>query len=477
MVAVPTSSIRAAITFAMAAAIAGLSIGCDGGSPTQGGNPTPPVTPPVPQITDVAVRVNLDSAIIDYTLSVSGKLRFGYTVQGSGSTCTFAPVFESSTSATTQRIVLTGLIPDTGYVTCADANNQAGYGYLHSESFRSAVLPPVTLPADLVFTRLYIYSNADCSTAGPSSCQFDIVVRGTDGVEHNLTNTPNAHDFHPTWSPDGKQIAFVSDRDLFEQQLYIMNADGSNVRKITTVSANNPRWSPDGSRLAFVSKASAPSSFATGPLCIVNASGAGLTCPVASATGRVDWSPDGSRIAYNTLNYVCVFTLATSMQKCGPRLAINAAGLGPQWSPDGNWLAFSGDSSAVVHSDKLYIMRPDGTDQHRVTGALDKEYELNPEWSPNGSEILFTRSVDEGFSGYHVNRVTVANGQFTRVTNDGVHPDAGYDWSPQSMIVFSAAGPGYPVHRGLWVVRLDGLGLARLTAVTGRDLFPEWRPH
>ena len=58
----------------------------------------------------------------------------------------------------------------------------------------------------------------------------------------------------PVWSPDGKQIAFSSKRDG-SWQVYVMNADGTNVRRLTTGSANNdyPAWSPDGNYIAFSS--------------------------------------------------------------------------------------------------------------------------------------------------------------------------------------------------------------------------------
>jgi TolB protein len=68
-----------------------------------------------------------------------------------------------------------------------------------------------------------------------------------------LTNTP-AKSFSPAWSPDGKRIAFVSNREG-NREIYAMNADGSNVARLTNDLGedSSPAWSPDGKQIAFVS--------------------------------------------------------------------------------------------------------------------------------------------------------------------------------------------------------------------------------
>jgi Tol biopolymer transport system component len=73
------------------------------------------------------------------------------------------------------------------------------------------------------------------------------------GTVRNLTNNP-ADDTTPVWSPDGKQIAFASNRDG-RWQIYVMNADGSGLRRVSqsTFSDFSPTWSPDGKWLAFAS--------------------------------------------------------------------------------------------------------------------------------------------------------------------------------------------------------------------------------
>ena len=82
----------------------------------------------------------------------------------------------------------------------------------------------------------------------------DIWIMSIDGTDaHPLTNSPK-HDRHARWSPDGKWIAFESNRDG-EFQVYLIRTDGGEARKLTSLSteAQQPVWSPDGKRLAFVS--------------------------------------------------------------------------------------------------------------------------------------------------------------------------------------------------------------------------------
>ena len=69
----------------------------------------------------------------------------------------------------------------------------------------------------------------------------------------NRTNNP-ADDSTPAWSPDGKLLAFTSNRDG-RQQIYVMNADGTGLRRVSqsTVNDFSPTWSPDGNWIAFAS--------------------------------------------------------------------------------------------------------------------------------------------------------------------------------------------------------------------------------
>jgi dipeptidyl aminopeptidase/acylaminoacyl peptidase len=112
-----------------------------------------------------------------------------------------------------------------------------------------------------------------------------------------LTDTPALND-SPTWSPDGRQIAFVSERDG-NKEIYVMNADGSQPTRLTNNNTVDwfPKWSPDGKRIGFVS-------FRDGNLeiYVMNVDGSQPT-RLTNTAGRdfpPVWSPDGTQIAFNS---------------------------------------------------------------------------------------------------------------------------------------------------------------------------------
>ena len=84
------------------------------------------------------------------------------------------------------------------------------------------------------------------------------------GNEQRLTENRN-NDWDPVWSPDGKRIAFMSDRkgDVVNFDIYVMDADGGNLQNLTNHRGwdGSPSWSPDGNRIAFESDREGPRNY------------------------------------------------------------------------------------------------------------------------------------------------------------------------------------------------------------------------
>jgi Tol biopolymer transport system component len=89
----------------------------------------------------------------------------------------------------------------------------------------------------------------------------------------NLTNNP-ANDFNPAWSPDGTKIAFASEPNRRDTEIFVMNADGSGQTNLTNNPAQDgsPDWSPDGTKIAFTSNRR---SGVTYDIVVMNADGSG----------------------------------------------------------------------------------------------------------------------------------------------------------------------------------------------------------
>lgn len=160
----------------------------------------------------------------------------------------------------------------------------------------------------------------------------DLFVSRLDGSNRrNLSNNP-AIETSPTWSPSGRQIAFVSDRSHTGLgQIYICDSDGSNVRRIVKEGgdADSPSWSPDGKWIAFHWKPT----MGTYDIYLAEAAG-----------GRI-------------------FQLTTG------------GGSNPAWAPDGRHIAFQSNRTG---SNQLYIMLLDGSELRMITRQGNNS---TPAWS------------------------------------------------------------------------------------------------
>jgi len=129
---------------------------------------------------------------------------------------------------------------------------------------------------------------------------FRIFVARADGSgREQLTSQKAGSDTAPVWSPDGTRIAFVSDRDGGFPELYLMNADGTGLKRLTTNSLidANPSWSPDGTRVVFERCCEN----GTSDLFTIDVTTRAEVSVIASASSQEfdpSWSPDGTRIAY-----------------------------------------------------------------------------------------------------------------------------------------------------------------------------------
>ena len=195
--------------------------------------------------------------------------------------------------------------------------------------------------------------------------------------------TANGLSESPSWSPDGKRIAYVQESDI-----YIIDAGGGTPVRLTQTKANGaPRWSPDGARLAFSNW-----SVGSGDVFIVNADGSGLTNVTQSSASEYDpsWSPDGARLAFasrtpgtDQFAVSVVDVDGSNVKRLASLIDYPSA---PAWSPDGRQIIFSvvrlccARSLPSLLAPGLYVMNADGSSLDRLTTPPENSWDSAPVW-------------------------------------------------------------------------------------------------
>jgi TolB protein len=212
----------------------------------------------------------------------------------------------------------------------------------------------------------------------------DVWTINADGTDlTRLTRSP-PFEFDPSWSPDGAQIAYRSDRGD-ESEIWVMNANGTSQRRLTA--GLSPAWSPDGSSIAYASPGHDPNPPLSG-ISIMNVDGSGQhRVPNTDGGEYPSWSPDGKRIAFNSNLSGDHVMYIVNVDGSG-LVDLSSVGEGWQvdWSPDGRSILFTSHRDHPDNYTDVYVMRPDGSGVKRLTH--DGAY--TPAWSPDGDHIVFS---------------------------------------------------------------------------------------
>lgn len=223
-----------------------------------------------------------------------------------------------------------------------------------------------------------------------------------------LTNINDGSNRHAVWSPDGQKIAFTSMRNGHDWDIYVMNADGSGIPLRLTYDPNvdnYPVWSPDGSKIAFVSERNG-----NADIYVVNAFG-GVPTPLTNHLAedlQPDWSVDGKIVFTSSRN-------DTSGRNCAVELCdhdlyimtedgsnqtrlttlVGTSEKTPDWSPDGQWIAFTVVNLNNGNSD-IYRIRSNGQSLQNLTLETHNTQDRKPDWSPDGKYLAYVSASLEG---------------------------------------------------------------------------------
>ena len=289
-----------------------------------------------------------------------------------------------------------------------------------------------------------------------------------------LTDDP-ADDGFPVWSPDGRRIAFSSTRDG-DYNIYVMNADGSNLTQLTDDPAadQDPSWSPDGQRIAYVSLYRRHRGNYRHDLRVLNADGTEDVPLIAHSDdvlGRPSWSPDGQFIAFQKDNAGRIPQIAVMELKNRSieRLTSRFEAEYPIWSPDGQLILFSAEDRSKLYSTEVpqsdvFIVNVDGSAPTNLTD--DNGWDGSPSWSPDGRRIAFGSSRDI----YMMN----ADGSGVTQLTDDPSSDSQPSWSPDGRrIAFLSNRDG---DYNIYVMNADGSSQTQLTDFPGYIVRLNWSP-
>lgn len=323
----------------------------------------------------------------------------------------------------------------------------------------------------------------------PSDPGAGICTIRADGTDlRRLTNVDSAKsiftDKAPVWSPDGKHIAFLSNRGRDDNNLdiFVIEADGSNIRRVTHtprsptmyVQALPPQWSTDGKRLAYI-EGSTASATSIANFWVVNADGSGQRRLEIGKVpnGVFHWLSDGS-IAFLSERKGTWALYSVNARGSNIRLlmkygqAITSAAL----SPDRKRIAFSSGDSGIILYDDLYVSDADGYNVRRLTHD-PRVGAQRFAWSPDNQQIAFTVRQRSGMSSPDVIAIYVINADGTnqRKLNKHGHHNDSPAWSPDGgYIAFHSYGGAEPA--GIYVMNADGSNERFLVAGAGHA----WKP-
>jgi TolB protein len=259
----------------------------------------------------------------------------------------------------------------------------------------------------------------------------------------------------PRVSPDGRRVAFLSKRDG-ELELYLVDADGSNLRRITNTPEPESElaWSRDGSQIVVRRGTSDDGDRSI--VLIDPASGKERVLLTEKKIGSPELSPDGRRLLFTKLEFPMPSVWVMDLDGKNRRQIVH--GMGGSWSPDGTRILYTRPVLGLPPKLALFVANADGSSARQLESVAGAEY---PAWSPDGRRIAYFAKV-KGDSSARI-RLIRADGQGdTAITLHATkYHDETPSWFPDGkrLAIQSNRDGRYRVY----VIDLQGNMLANLT--------------
>lgn len=341
-----------------------------------------------------------------------------------------------------------------------------------------------------------LYPSRTATVPMPTNTLFPISVIPTETPLHQITASPTITPsplptITPTPSPSptitltppptplggASQIAFASTRSG-AVEIWLLNIDGTGLKQVTNIpeGACQPKWSPDGMRILFISPCIRNlTKYPGASLFIINADGTNLTPLPGVPGGDYDpsWSPDGSQIAFTSLRKdgvpgIFIMSLKDYSVKSLVEDETRAI-YQPAWSPNGKEIAY-------VNSDnRIWVMDVNGENRRVLTVGSGDFISNDPSWSPDGSVVIYTRTVMSDTTGSTVLMAvpySETGAQAVEVPNSDLVTDVSYSFDGYWLLFTS----WFSGNHDITLMRANGVDRHPLFIDLAYDFDPAWRP-
>jgi Tol biopolymer transport system component len=337
------------------------------------------------------------------------------------------------------------------------------------------------------FTRLTYQSGLESSPSLSPDGEF-VAYTATDGDDRdilllrvggqrpiNLTEDSPADEDHPVFSPDGRAVAFRSERA--GGGLWVMGATGESARRLTEF-GDNPSWSPDGREILFATEGESDphAREKTSELWVVPAAGGAPRKIFAGDAVQPSWSPHGHRIAFWSVAQGIRDVWTIAADGTDPQRVTDSTGVdwNPIWARDGAHLYFGSDRGGVMNPWRVAIDERSG----RLRGE-PQPINLPTSWSgelslaANERRLVYrtsemTAEIRRLPFDVRTGRVT---GPIERMFETAI-PAVGLDVTVDGWIVFRTVA----MQEDVYVMHVDRSGLRKLTDDEAKDRNPVWSP-
>ena len=313
-------------------------------------------------------------------------------------------------------------------------------------------------------------------TAGTAPGTYEDTVKA-EAIQGSVTRSATADVI-----VESDRILFMSDRTEEKPDIYIMDVDGSNVRRLTDTSVTEGQFScsPDGRCILY------DSGRGRREIMVMSTDGSGKLCllkdDVETSHSYPVWSPDGTRLVFSSYSEKEEVSDIYVMDADGANLTqltdtSELSERSPAWSPDGTKIMYS------VGNEAYYVMNVDGSNQKRL--VANARY---PKWSPDGTKIAFAP-----YSTYEIYVINADGSNRRQLTSNWYVIDDEPAWSPDGSKIVFVSGEytpsgliSFPPGTGtislksdseIWVMNADGSHPTCLTDNKDKDMRPQWVPR